>query len=179
MHKFAHLLITAAGLALVGCGQPKADNNTADAAQKSLSIEAAVRVAEDGVGGYSFSYSAPFFDERGNFDFSREGAAGRSVKVTFKIDDGSVPGLRFNEDGRNAMWIVDKKDVDPETGSPRGPYQGDQFSDFVVSEDRQALTVLDRNDDGVLYRYGLRFDLNGVEVVDDPDGQNGGGNGGD
>ena len=172
MRRLSLILTFAAALALVGC-----QNGSGGGGEKSLAIDAAVRVAEDGAGGYAFSYSAPFFDERGNFDFSQEGAVKKSVTVTFKIADGSVPGLKFKPDGRDAMWIVDKKDVDPATGSPRGPYQGEQFSGFTVSEDGQTLIVIDKNNDGVLYRYGLRFDLDGGTVIDDPDGQNGAGGG--
>jgi hypothetical protein len=140
-------------------------------------LETDLTVTEDGSGGYKFAYSGQFFDEKGNFDFSRTGAAGKVVRLTFNLSDASVAGLKFKSEARDAMWIVDKKNVDPATGSPRGPYQGRQFHSFAVSDDGLSLSVTDENNDGVLYRYGLRFDLGGATVIDDPDGQNAGGGG--
>jgi len=162
-------LISAAGLFMGACAHYA---ETTDA--KPLPVKADVVISEDGSGGYAFSYKAPFFDEKGNFDFSQKGAAFNAIALTFEIAEGSVPGIRFKADPTDAMWIVEKVNVDEATGSPRGPYRGNQFSDFAVSADGQTLTVTDRNDDGVLYRYGLRFDLGGKTVIDDPDGQNGG-----
>lgn len=148
------------------------------APRKTLPVNADVTISDNGAGGYSFSYKAPFFDEKGNFDFSKNGAAFNTIRLTFTIADGSVAGITFKSDATDAMWIVEKKNVDKSTGSPSGPYRGGQFSNFEISADGRQLTVTDTNDDGVLYRYGLRFDLNGKTVIDDPDGQNGaGGNG--
>lgn len=165
-------LLSAAGAFLAACAH-YADSNVDPKVSASLPVKADVTIAEDGAGGYSFAYSAPFFDEKGNFDFSQKGAAFNSIELTFAIADGSVPGIKFKSDPTDAMWIVEKVNVDEMTGSPRGPYRGNQFSGFAVSPDGQSLTVTDQNDDGVLYRYGLRFDLDGKTVIDDPDGQNG------
>lgn len=158
----------AAALTLAAC------EHYAQSTRNTVPVNAAVTVADDGAGGYKFSYSAPFADERGNFDFSKQGAAFNTVKLTFTISAGSVSGLKFKPDGADAMWIVDKKNVDATTGSPRGPYRGTQFFDFNVSADGKQLTVTNMNDDEILYRYGLRFDLDGRTVVDDPDMNNGG-----
>ncbi len=172
MRKIAYLFAAAAGLLLTACehyGDAKESRNT-------IPVDAAVTIAENPEGGYSFSYNAQFFKENGDFDFSQEGAKGNTIILTFTIADGSVPGIGFNADATDALWIVDKKDVDKETGSPGGPYRGNQFFKFAVSDDRQSLTVTDQNDDGVLYRYGLRLNIDGEPVIDDPDGQNGGHN---
>jgi hypothetical protein len=171
MFRIASILIGAA-LLVAGCArvaEPKS--------QGEIAVAAVLTVTEDAAGGYKFAYSAPYFDESGNFDFSQKGALYNRVTLTFTIADGSVAGLKFKPDARDAMWIVDKKNVDPATGSPRGPYEGRQFHSFAVSADGLTLSVIDENNDGVLYRYGLRFDLGGATVIDDPDGQNGGSGG--
>jgi hypothetical protein len=171
MFRIASILIGGA-LLVAGCAgvaEPKS--------QGEIAVAAVLTVTEDAAGGYKFAYSAPYFDESGNFDFSQKGALYNRVTLTFTIADGSVAGLKFKPDARDAMWIVDKKSVDPATGSPRGPYEGRQFHSFAVSADGLTLSVIDENNDGVLYRYGLRFDLGGATVIDDPDGQNGGSGG--
>lgn len=170
MRKFAFVFAAAAGLLLTAC-EHYGDTKES---RKAIPVNAFVTIAENSEGDYSFSYQAPFFKENGDFDFSQEGAKGNTVVLTFTIADGSVPGIGFNADATDALWIVDKKDVDKVTGSPSGPYRGNQFFKFAVSEDRQSLTVTDQNDDGVLYRYGLRLNIGGEPVIDDPDGQNGG-----
>lgn len=168
MRKIA--MIGVAGLFLTACEHYGHDRS--EAADK-ISVDAAVTISKNSSGGYAFAYNAPFFDEKGNFDFSQEGANDHIVNMTFKIADGSVDGVKFRSDPHDAIWIVEKKDVDPNTGSPSGPYRGQQFYNFSVSEDGQTLTLTDANNDGVLYRYGLRFDLDGGLIIDDPDGQNG------
>ena len=168
------ILAGAAGFLLAACEHfGKTDGGDKDGDRPAISVSAAVKISQNDAGDYSFSYDAPFFDEVGNFDFSKKGAVFNTVNLTFKIADGSVEGIRFKADPTDAIWIVEKVNVDEATGSPRGPYRGQQFSDFAVSEDGQTLTLVDTNNDGVLYRYGLRFDLNGETVIDDPDGQNG------
>lgn len=174
-------LMTCVGAAMLIASCGHFDKYTADQSgelRKTVPVKAQVSITEDGAGGYAFSYKAPFADEKGNFDFSKNGAAFNTIRLTFIIDASSVPGIKFKPDATDAMWIVEKKNVDATTGSPRGPYRGEQFSDLQVSADGMSLSVTDRNDDGVLYRYGLRFDLNGKTVIDDPDmGNSGGGHG--
>lgn len=170
-----NILVTGAAMLIASCGH--LSTNGADVnggTRKILPVEAQVSITEDGAGGYAFSYKAPFADEKGNFDFSKNDAAFNIIRLTFVIDASSAPGIRFKADATDAIWIVEKANVDAATGSPRGPYRGEQFSDFQVSADGTSLSVTDRNDDGVLYRYGLRFDLDGKTVIDDPDAQNGG-----
>jgi hypothetical protein len=170
MRKFAYVLAAGAGLFLTACEH----YGDVKEGRKTVPVNAAVTIAEDGAGGYIFNYQAPFADEKGNFDFSRPGALYNTIRLTFTIADGSIPGVAFKTDATDAMWIVEKVNVDKETGSPRGPYRGNQFYGFQVSKDGRELTVTNTNDDGVLYRYGLRFDLGGKMVVDDPDVGNGG-----
>jgi hypothetical protein len=168
-------LACAAGAALLaGCAayqQPQAK-----ASDETLPVNVALTVAPSGDGTYQFRYEGPFFDERGNFDFSKPGALYQTIEITFTLSENSPPELRFKPTAEDAMWIVDKRFVGPD-GSPAGPYRGDVFYGFALSEDGRSLRVIDRNDDGVLYRYGLRFDLGAETVIDDPDGQNGGGHG--
>ena len=170
MRYFAYALTAVAATFLISCEHYGATGT----ARNTVPVNAALTIAEDGAGGYAFTYKAPFADEKGNFDFSQKGAAFNTIKLTFTIADGSVAGIKFKPDATDAMWIVEKIGVDAATGSPRGPYRGKVFSNFTVSEDGQSLTVTDSNDDGVTYRYGLRFDLGGKTVIDDPDATNGG-----
>jgi hypothetical protein len=158
-------------VALAGAGCVHEDKSVASRGTVKATADVTISQGEDGK--YAFRYSGPFADEKGNFDFSQEGAEGNTIELTFAIADGSLSGIRFRSDPRDAIWIVEKSKVDPKTGSPAGPYRGDQFFDFRVSEDGGKLMLTDRNDDGVLYRYGLRFDRGDALVFDDPDAQNG------
>lgn len=172
MHRIGISLTAAAMLFLGACvhatnGEPRG----------KIAVDAALTVTKDASGGFEFRYDAPFADEKGNFDFKQKGAAYKIVNLTFTIADGSVAGLKFRPTGADAIWIVDKRNVGPD-GSPTGPYRGKQFSDFRVSADGLQLSLTDLNNDGVLYRYGLRFDLGGALVIDDPDVGNSGGSGG-
>lgn len=172
---FAAALAAASFIAVGACkhlehGQPKGATE--------IDVPAKLTITRDGSGVYDFKYDAPFADADGNFDFSKGEAYGKVVKLSFTIADDSGLGLTFKRDPRDAMWISDKKDVGAD-GSPQGPYRGQQWFDFRVSDDGRTLFVTDQNDDGVLYRYGLRFDLGSTTVVDDPDANNGaGGHGG-
>lgn len=172
MRNFAFALTAVSAVFLISCQH----DGSSGPARTTVPVSAAVTIVDDGAGGYAFSYKAPFADEKGNFDFSQKGAVFNTIKLTFTIADGSVEGIKFKPDATDAMWIVEKVNVDETTGSPRGPYQGKKFLDFTLSDDGRSLTVTDQNDDGVTYRYGLRFDLNGKAVIDDPDVQNGRGN---
>ncbi len=152
---------------LTGCeqGYVKPDS-------KEITVPAKLTITRDSAGAYDFKYDAPFADAEGNFDFSKDGAAGNAIRWSFVIVDDQGLGLKFKPQGADAIWIVDKKNVGKD-GSPEGPYRGSQFQDFNVSEDGKVLSLTNLNNDGVLYRYGLRFDLGDETVVDDPDAQNG------
>lgn len=143
---------------------------------KEIAVPAKLTITRDGAGVFVFKYDAPFADADGNFDFSKTGAAGNVIRWSFVITDDQGLGLKFKPQGADAIWIVDKKNVGPD-GSPEGPFRGTQFRDFEVSADGRTLFLMNLNDDGVLYRYGLRFDLGSETVVDDPDAQNGHGGG--
>lgn len=158
-------------LAVSGCG-----HGYAGAKAKDIPVLAKLTIIRDSGGAFDFKYDAPFADADGNFDFSKGEALGKTVKLSITIADDQGLGLTFKPDGANAIWIADKKKVGPD-GSPQGPFRGTQFREFSVSSDGKTLSLTNLNNDGVLYRYGLRFDLGGETVVDDPDMNNGqGGN---
>ena len=169
MDKFFSIIIGGAALLAAGCVHENGG------ARPTLAVAALVTVTEDGSGGYYFSYDAPFADAAGNFDFSKGDAYGKVITITFSISDASASDARFKPVAADAIWIVDKKNVGAD-GSPTGPYEGRQFHDFA-SNSRLEFSVTDENNDGVLYRYSLRFDIDGATVVDDPDIGNGSGAG--
>ena len=160
------LLAAAAALAISACAYD------GERVPGDITTEVGLSVTPDGKGGFEFRYDGEYADERGNLNLAEGEAAHNSVFIVISIADGAPPGLRFKPEGRDAMWIVEKERVG-EDGSPTGPYRGEQFGDFTVDADGKRLSVYDRNNDGVLYRYGLRFDFEGATVVDDPDTQNG------
>ncbi|MDZ7629121.1 MAG: hypothetical protein U5J99_12045 [Parvularculaceae bacterium] len=173
MSNFLRIAVTLAALGAASCSHFNQE------APKSapIAVSAKLTIVETAPGVYDFKYDAPFADQDGNFDFSQKGALGSSVNMSFTIAEDSGLGLKFKPQGSDAIWIVDKKNVGPD-GSPQGPYRGDQFRNFSVSPDGRTLNLFNQNDDGVLYRYGLRFDRGALTVVDDPDNQNGGHTGG-
>lgn len=162
----------AAALIAAGC-----EHGYFSAKSKTIDVAAKLTITRDGSGVFDFKYDAPFADADGNFDFSKGEPLGKVVKLSVTISDDGGLGLKFKPAGADAIWIVDKKNVGPD-GSPQGPYRGDQFRDFSVSQDGKTLSLTNLNNDGVLYRYGLRFDLGAETVVDDPDMGNGMGGGG-
>lgn len=151
---------------IAGCVHP------GPAPRSELMVDAAVTVTKDSSGKYNFSYSAPFADAEGNFDFTDAKAVDRIVTVTFSIADASLEGLKFKPTGSEAIWLIEKEKVG--SGSPTGAYQGREFYGFAVSEDGQKLTLSSLNNDKTVYRYALRFDLGGETIVHDPDWGNGG-----
>lgn len=167
--------VTLAAAAIVSASCSHFDHYGHSAAP--IDVKAKLSIFETAPGVYDFKYDAPFADQDGNFDFSQRGALGRRVNMSFSITDDSGLGIKFKPDGAQAIWIVDKKNVGAD-GSPQGPYQGDQFRNFAVSSDGLTLSLFNQNDDGILYRYGLRFNRGAVTVIDDPDNQNGGHTGG-
>lgn len=171
LHRRLTLTTSLIFLAACACAPKSGDTGP----RGDVPVDAAVTIASDGAGGYTFKYAAPFADADGNFDFTDPKIGKSPVTLTFRIDGASVGGIAFKREGRDAMWIADKREVGEE--SPKGPYQGRQFTDFSVGADGRTLTVRDLNNDGLVYRYALRFDLNGETVQHDPDVKNGeGGN---
>ena len=158
-------------VAVAGC-----QNGYTSTKSKEIDVAAKLTVTRDGEGRFDFKYDAPFADADGNFDFSKGEPYGKFVNLSFTIADDSGLGLKFKPDGRDAIWIVDKKNVGAD-GSPEGPFRGTQFRDFKVSEDGRSLSLVDQNDDGVRYQYGLRFDMGAETVIDDPEVNNGQGGG--
>ncbi len=152
-----------------------------------------VNVTQNPDGSFNFEYEGSFADSAGNFDLSKPPALGNRVVLEFTIDGDSAPGLTFEPEGRDAIFIAleertrykdEAGEVQPRAQryqgptvgygqSPQEPYQGDQFFDFNVTNNGRTLRVTDRNDDGLTYRYSLRFRLDGESVVHDPRIRNG------
>lgn len=168
MRDFGLLITAAAALFLGACAHPR---NGMEGG--TVNVDVSLTVAANNAGGYFFIYEGPFFEGDGDFDFSAQGALYKPVAITFTLSESTADGLRFAADAADAMWIVEKKRVGE--GSPEGRYQGRQFHSFSVGADGRTLSLIDENNDGVLYRYALRFtDKDGGVVQHDPDGQNGG-----
>jgi hypothetical protein len=161
------LIATVSAGAISGC-----ENGYFGQGSKEIAVPAKLTITRDGAGVFDFKYDAPFADQDGNFDFSQKGAFGNRVNLSITIVDDQGLGLKFKPEASDAIWIVDKKNVGPD-GSPQGPFRGTQFQNFAVSADGRTLSLTNLNDDGILYRYGLRFDLGADTVVDDPDMNNG------
>jgi hypothetical protein len=163
------------------------------ATRGEIEAPTSVTITQNPDGSFNFDYDSRFADRAGNFDFTEPPARGNQVALEFTIDPASTPGLRFEPEGRDAIFIAmeersrykdDAGDVAPRAQrysvptvgygqSPQEPYRGDQFFDFRVTNDGRTLLVTDRNDDGMTYRYSLRFRLNGESVVHDPRISNG------
>lgn len=156
------------GLAVASCSHVGYGTKS----RERLEVPAKLSVAEVSPGVYDFKYDAPFSNADGDFDFSKGDALGKIINLSFTIADDQGLGLKFKSEATDAIWIVDKKFVGPD-GSPEGPFRGTQFRDFKVSDDGRTLSLTNLNSDGVLYRYGLRFDRGPETVIDDPDQQNG------
>lgn len=99
------------------------------------------------------------------------------MRIEFVIAEDSVAGVKFKPYGDDAFWILEKTLAGP-AGEPTGPYGGPTFLPANTHSNGKRLIVIDKNDDGKLYRYTLRFDLDGKTVIDDPDMGNGTGGGG-
>ena len=194
---FKRLSLAAALLALAGCchvgGASQAPyggatkkippERTIVDAQNTLDVTEDATFAIEDSRRFKFDFSGSFSNASGDLDFTQ---TEDKVLITFVIDDSAPEGLTFKRNGRDAMWIEPKADLIkayqaeygeqiPDDISPRRPYPSrlDQFTNFKVSKDGKTLTVLNQNDDGVLYRYNLRFDYKGKTVQLDPDMGNG------
>ncbi|MEZ5894926.1 MAG: hypothetical protein R3C40_06315 [Parvularculaceae bacterium] len=138
-----------------------------------LLVDISVKITSDAKGGYAFHYAGDFCKPNGDLDFSGGDARKKAIRIVFSIADGSLAGVKFQAKGDNAFWIAEKCKTGPD-GCPQGPYCGDQFTGVTTLAKGAKLQLIDKNDDGKLYRYMLRFDLNGALVIHDPDNQNGG-----
>ncbi|MEZ5915882.1 MAG: hypothetical protein R3C42_09715, partial [Parvularculaceae bacterium] len=103
-------LAGAAGFILSACEHYGHDGDSGPkGANDTIDVTAAVKISRDSSGNFAFEYDAPFFDRKGNFDFSQDGAFGNAVNMSFEIADGSIDGLKFRSDPRDAIWIVEKE----------------------------------------------------------------------
>ncbi len=144
-----------------------------DGSGRELATQVDVTIQPDGNGGYRFVHEGEFAQANGDLDFSQGRARGRVMRVEFAITESSVAGATFKPVGDDAFWIVEKALAGP-GGEPTGPYFGPTFTNAVTHPGGKRLIVINKNDDGKLYRYMLRFDLDGETIVDDPDTTNGG-----
>jgi hypothetical protein len=168
MHKRAFALAALTAVAACAC----TPTTTGGGGQNPVNVPASVKITPDGAGGFNFTYSSPFANANGDFDFTSDKFDG-GVILRFSIDGASVNGIKFKPNGRDAMWIAEAEQAGQD-GSPQSPYRGDQFTNFAVDSSQMNLQVVDRNTDRKVYRYSLRFDLAGGTVVDDPEIKNGG-----
>jgi hypothetical protein len=137
-----------------------------------VDVDVALKVTRNGADDFDFQYTGDYFDAAGNFDFTAGEVLGKSVRIHFAITADSAAGARFQPTGDETFWIIEKSVVGA-AGCPGAPYQGSQFQDLATGPDRLHLDVLDINNDGLQYRYALRFDVDGQTVLHDPDGSNG------
>jgi len=144
-----------------------------DGLGRELATQVDVTIQPDGAGGYRFVHAGEFAQSNGDLDFSQGRARGRVMRIEFVIAEDSVAGATFKPVGDDAFWIVEKALAGP-GGEPTGPYFGPTFPQTITHPGGKRLIVIDKNDDGKLYRYMLRFDLNGKLICDDPDMGNGG-----
>jgi hypothetical protein len=163
---------SAAAFALGACAKNEVSPAPAQGAERAqVDSDVMVSIAADGAG-YAFSCApGENVDADCNIDFGVGATKGNAVRLTFGIADGSVEGIRFVDQGEDALWIELKSAIGE--SSPTGPYRGDQFKGFATQEGGRRMHVIDKNDDGETYRYALRFDLNGTIVQYDPDLGNG------
>lgn len=143
----------------------------ADANRGEIKPVISVKITGDEKSGYKFVYSGDFVDVDGNLNFMTEGARKKRVRLKFRIDEASVKGAQFLPEGREAIWIVEKVLAAPD-GCPKGPYAGKQFEGLSTQNGSRTLSLTDKNDDGKVYRYALRFKINGQTVTHDPDMRN-------
>ena len=101
MRQLAYALTVLSAFFLISCAHYGASVE----ARKTVPVDAALTIAGDGAGGYVFSYKAPFADEKGNFDFSRKGAAFNTIKLTFTIADGSVLPAHSEIHTSSPAWL--------------------------------------------------------------------------
>ncbi|MEZ5922435.1 MAG: hypothetical protein R3C60_13940 [Parvularculaceae bacterium] len=144
-------------------------------ARGQITADITVKVTQGVDGAYKFEYSGQFAQPNGDLNFAAGVARKNAVKIVFGIANGSIDGIQFksnNNANDGPYWIVEKSKVGAD-GCPQGPYMGDQFSGIATTAGGRQMHVINKNDDGKKYRYMLRFDLNGVTVVHDPDNDNG------
>ncbi len=142
-------------------------------------IDANIRVSikesdqtKTGKKSYEFAYAGDFVDKVGNIDLTVDGARKRAVRVRFEFDPSGAPGAKFLTPGDNAFWIAAHDELGADR-CPKGPYKGNQFVGISTQGSGNSLSFTDKNDDGKVYRYALRFNIGGDTVIDDPEVRNG------
>jgi len=132
-------------------------------------VHVIVTPAKDG--NYEFRYAGRFADRDGNIDLTRPGAKGKTVVIDFELVE-TPASIRFNPDGRQAIWIANA--VELKRGrQPFAAYDGGQFLAFATVEGGRRLQLVNQNDDGRTYVYKLRLNENGEPLMHDPTIRNG------
>lgn len=146
-------------------------------ARQQSNVDATVNVSRNANGGFDFRYQGGDVTPKGNMDLTGGKLKGKDVLIKFCLDDASYnDGVRFLPKSKDdaAIWIA-LSEMLPPGESPRGPYQGDQFVGFSTIKNGRCTQVVDKNDDGLVYTYALRFRVPGEKdpVQHDPIIRNG------
>lgn len=140
--------------------------------RKTKQIEVDLHVLPGQSGEYDHRFSGPeVVNEEGDFDFTRIKGP---VTVTIRISSKSERGVAFLTPADHAISLVPEKFVERGKCPGSGSYKTDQFHSFELSDNNTALTFVDRNNDGGVYFYALRFvNAKGCIHVYDPKVKNG------
>ena len=142
-----------------------------------IEADSTVNVSRNANGGFDFRYSGNDVDPKGNMQFDDNKGRGNEVLIKICVDDATYEnGIRFVQKSKDdaAMWI-ELSELLPPGASPTGPYDGDQFYAFATTQNGRCMQVVDKNDDGLVYTYALRFRVPGEKnpVQHDPVIRNG------
>ena len=141
-------------------------------ARGQIEADSTINVSRNANGGFDFRYSGNDVDPKGNMNFEGERGRGNEVLIRICVDDQTYDdGIRFIPKSKDdaAMWI-ELSELLPPGASPVGPYEGDQFYAFATIKNGRCMQVVDKNDDGLVYTYALRFRVPGEKdpVQHDP-----------
>ena len=98
---------------------------------------------------FNWSASGTSVDSEGNITLS----SGSDNKLVFTLLPGTGTGVtdvQFLDNGREACYIVGG------STTPMGPYNGNNFSGFKLSNHNRTLTIIDNDLDREKYTYVLR-----------------------
>lgn len=141
-------------------------------ARGQIEADSTINVSRNANGGFDFRYSGNDVDPKGNMNFDNDRGRGNEVLIRICVDDETYEdGIRFIPKSKDdaAMWI-ELSELLPPGASPVGPYEGDQFYAFATIKNGRCTQVVDKNDDGLVYTYALRFRVPGEKdpVQHDP-----------
>lgn len=141
-------------------------------ARGQIEADSTINVSRNANGGFDFRYAGKYVDPKGNMNFYDDRGRGNEVLIRICVDDETYEdGIRFIPKSKDdaAMWI-ELSELLPPGASPVGPYEGDQFYAFATIKNGRCTQVVDKNDDGLVYTYALRFRVPGEKepVQHDP-----------